>query len=124
MAIRVVWDNAEKTIVRMDFEASWGWTDVHAALETLDTMRLSIDRLVAVIVNLTTANVMPLEGSITNLQYALNRIAVQIVFVAAKPIGKSVLDILSNVQPALKHQIAFATTLDEARKLLADPPKP
>jgi hypothetical protein len=118
MAIQVVWDNDEKTIIRMDFD-DWQWTDLHAALEALLTLGKSSNEPLGVIVNLEKANVMPLEGALTNLQHALSVVEPRAVLVSVKPIGKAIFDILTKLNPAHRDKVLYAETVDEARALLA-----
>jgi hypothetical protein len=118
MGIHVLWDNDEKTIVRMDFE-DWQWTDVHGALETFHTLAKSVNQPVQLIANMKNANVLPLEGAMTNLQHVMNVIEHKIVFVSAKSIGKAIFEVLSKVNPSYKEKLLYVETLDEARALLA-----
>jgi hypothetical protein len=125
MSIQVVWDNAEKTIVRMDF-GTWGWADVHAALKELATLSMDlVGTSIPVIVNLEHANAMPLVGAITNLRYIFIESETPYLFilVAVKPIGKVVLKMLSDIHPPLKQKVLLVNTLAEARALTVNTSK-
>jgi hypothetical protein len=125
MSIQVVWDNEEKTIARMDF-GTWGWADVHEALKELAV--LSVDLVgtsIPVIVNLEHANTMPLIGAITNLRYIFIESETPYLFilVGAKPIGKIVLKMLSDIHPPLKQKVLLVDTLAEAKALIVNTSK-
>ncbi len=117
MGIRTFWDNADKTIVRLDF-ASWGWLDVHAAIEEFLALSATVDYPVAALLNLREANVVPLEGALTNMQYLFHMLPDKLALVGVKPLGKIMLNIFFSMQPSYRQRVFLAETLDEARTLL------
>lgn len=125
MPIRVVWDNEEKTIARMDFESSWGWVEFREAQQILKGLRAAVTYGVPVILNLQNAQPMPLEGAVTNLKHsAQHDLTDNMVFVSIKPVAKELIRIFSEIQPEIRAKVFFAASLEEARKLLADINKP
>jgi hypothetical protein len=35
MPVNVIWENASKTLVRLDISGRWGWTDMRRAIEQI-----------------------------------------------------------------------------------------
>lgn len=42
MHVKVVWDNLEKTVIRLQFSNGWTWEEFHDALEIAKLMALSV----------------------------------------------------------------------------------
>lgn len=49
MGIHVVWDDAEQSIIRWNFDAEWDWNDFHQAFKSALELSLSVNRRVDVI---------------------------------------------------------------------------
>ncbi|MCU0498631.1 MAG: hypothetical protein MUF87_14870 [Anaerolineae bacterium] len=120
MAIHVVWDNEEKTVVRWDFEGIWDWQEVYYAAGRSATMREAVDHAVSVILNLERAT--PLKsGALTHTKNALsfkpeNRDLV--VVVGQSHFVQSMVDIFRTMNPGYTDSFVGADTLNAARRLI------
>lgn len=56
MGIMTLWDNREKTAVRLEFESEWKVADLEAAIQTTDELISSVEHQVDIIVDIEGAN--------------------------------------------------------------------
>lgn len=52
MAILALWDNTDKTVIRLEFETEWTWDELHDAIATTDEMIVSVDHTVDIIIDI------------------------------------------------------------------------
>jgi len=52
MAILVIWDNRDKTAVRMEFESEWSWAQLEGAVVETDSFIASVSHAVDVIIDM------------------------------------------------------------------------
>lgn len=52
MAIVTRWDNKKKTIILLEFESEWSWTDLEEAVQKTDTLIGSVEHYVDLIIDL------------------------------------------------------------------------
>ena len=56
MAINTLWDDQNKTRILVEFETSWTWDELDAALEKADTMIISVNHAVDIIIDVEGSN--------------------------------------------------------------------
>ena len=52
MAIITRWDNKKKTVVLLEFESEWSWTELEAAVQKADSLIGSVEHYVDLIIDL------------------------------------------------------------------------
>jgi len=52
MAIITRWDNKKKTVVLLEFESEWSWTELEEAVQKADALIGSVDHFVDLIIDL------------------------------------------------------------------------
>lgn len=52
MAINTAWDDSNRTRVLVEFETSWSWTELNAAVEAVDQLIISVSHPVDIIIDL------------------------------------------------------------------------
>lgn len=68
MAIKVIWDDETKTILRYDFIGNWTWNEFYAASAEFHAQLDSVDHKVDTIINLTDSAGMP--GNVLSQAYS------------------------------------------------------
>lgn len=56
MAINTIWDDNNKTRILVEFETSWTWAELDAALEKADKMIISVNHPVDIIIDVEGSN--------------------------------------------------------------------
>lgn len=52
MAIIALWDNAHKTIIRLEFETEWSWEQLYDVIASTDDMITSVEHTVDIIIDI------------------------------------------------------------------------
>src|SRR5262245_55800077 len=125
MAIRVEWDNDEKTVIRYVIESPWTWEEMRIAADTSNVMLDEVGRKVHFIYDMQKSTRVP-EGALTHLSRFIgkeHRLTGQAVVVGASKAGAMQLarGILGMAQKLYKADwgFQFADSLEEARNRLA-----
>ena len=124
MSIRVIWDNDDKTILRYVYEGRWDQADFGKAYAEAKKMLDTVNYTVGVIIDVQNSHLIP-DGIISrsrNLVTTPSRNEGTSVIVGANAFIRSLVDTFSKVWrhgPLEHRQIIFATTLEEARKVLS-----
>jgi hypothetical protein len=123
MPITVEWDNPEKTVVRMAMMGVWSWDEAYEKADEGYAMLQSVDYEVGIIIDMTQSHHIP-DHAISNAQAMIKRRHPRTgltVFVRVSTFFTAMWNIFSRVYTALAHKqnSVFATTLEEARAILA-----
>lgn len=72
MPIEVVWDDDNRTVLRLDFEGSWAWKDYDHAVEEAYRLVREVTNLVDVMLNLIHSDPVPPLKSLKSFQRTLS----------------------------------------------------
>ncbi len=121
MGVNAIWDNAEKTILRQDFDGKWTWDEYFAASKRTQEMMGSVQHIVDVIANMKPGTI-PMNGSA--LVYARDAMRVLPnrgkVAVVVNPFVAAMLKIFKNFDRELGRDTYPVESVEAARKLLAE----
>jgi hypothetical protein len=125
MAIQVIWDNPEQTIIRYIYDGRWTWEDLARARDEVHRMLDTVDYRVGIIVDVQKSSMLP-SGALTRARqmatatpkYHQNEGST--VIVGANTLIRSLFDMFRKIYTTLSGNIVidFATSLDEARRIL------
>ena len=123
MAIRVIWDNSEQTILRYIFDPHWEWEDFAVAREEGYGLIDRVTHPIGVILDTPSDMWVPtkvlLRGRSAMQNTHVNTVI--LVFIVPNPAARLVYDTLIKI--AVKKegcQICIADSLDEARRLVVE----
>ncbi|MAU10264.1 MAG: hypothetical protein CL607_10610 [Anaerolineaceae bacterium] len=127
MGIALSWDNAQQTIILLDYERPWNWDEFDRTANDLINMLSQVDHKVHIIFDVSHAG-MPPGGALTRFKRVLelnHPNTGRLVFVSSP----SIMTFINIVRNALQKinpgrddapQFEFARTLAEARTKLAE----
>jgi hypothetical protein len=123
MGIVTMWDNRDKTAVRMEFESKWSWQELDGAIDATDKLIASVEHQVDVIVdiegtNLPTSFMDAAKRLLANPQPRPNE--GNRVVVGAGTVVRTAYATLKTTfgEKVAGREVAFATNLGEARAML------
>lgn len=126
MSITASWDNAEKTIVRLDFHDRWTIHDLATARQQLMRMAQDTDCGVGLIIDLTDGPVLPDKmiahaAQVADLRSGQLDEVCYFVVLGSTPLGKALFRSFCKVSRPNKlvGKVAFVDSLNEARRILA-----
>ena len=117
MPVEVIWDDAERTVIRYVVGEHWSWNEINAAIEDARTLMAEVDAPVSAIVDLTRSRTVPSfsrwrgEGL-----SACSPPNLKLVVMVGNESLASLYDIFARFLP---DKARYARTLDEARALIA-----
>lgn len=124
MPITNSWDNAEKTIVRMEISGAWTWDEMNRAFNESTAMLDSVNHIVYQIVDMsqsqhTPGNFIPNARNLMKRRHPRLGIA---VFVGANAMVIGLWRMFARVYTiiAREQNFTFVGTLDEARALIVE----
>ncbi len=123
MGVAVFWDNEAKTCLRLDFEGPWRWDEYDSAIAEASASIESAGYRVDLIHNLQAGSRMPLGYFLPHFRYALNLMKANlgfIVFVGSNHSMQVLLSLFIETFTTVHHKVAFADSVDDARRILAD----
>src|SRR5688572_14922021 len=121
MSITVNWDNADKTIIRYDFQGKWTWDEFRVAANEAFGLTRSVQHRVDSISNFHPGASLP-SDALFHFSRAMrdappNRRTT--VIVGGTPFINNLVSTFSRIYRPLGKRLLIASTLDEARKKLA-----
>ena len=125
MPIHIAWDNADRTILRWDFEQNWDWDELRSAAAAAELMITQVPHRVDIIHNALCGPEMPSDAQ-RHKQRALDlpsRVGV-IVLVGDSPMLSVLLTLFMRVFHSFNTRLATASSLEEARMIIAEAPVP
>lgn len=120
MGVSVTWDNAEKTVIRYDFEGSWSWDEAQQALAKVKVMMGTVDHVVDFIADLRSCRSQPTDLLNKALQVARRTPANTgiLVMVGANRFIQSLYTVFKRVYADLAGETMFVDTLEDARAFI------
>ncbi len=121
MSITVEWDNEAKTAIRFDIHAGSGWEAFDRAVALGNQMMTGVEHVVDVIIN-PDEEAPPPPGAMARFKQAqasspYNRGL--IVIVGANLLARLLVTTFSRIYPSLGEEVRFASSLEDARDILA-----
>lgn len=124
MSIEVSWDNGPHTIIRYDFFEQWTWEEMEAALIEANQMMATVPHTVDIIIDMSQGWRLP-RG---NLLVRGKRIMVTMppdnmgltVVTGGSAFAETIASALVRVYRRLGEKILFTSSLDDARRLIAE----
>lgn len=125
MGILTMWDNRDKTVVRMEFESEWTWADLESAIKETDDFISSMAHQVDVIIDIEgtklpndfmsaaknlLANPEPRPNEGNRIVVGANNVVKTGYQTIVKTFGEKLVG----------REVLFATNLPEARAMLRD----
>jgi hypothetical protein len=120
MGIQILWDDAEKTTLRYNFDEQWSWEDFFAAKKEANALIDTVTHRVGVIMSAPSGMKLP-ANMLTNARNALRTKhpnTVILVFVLTNPFIRTMIRALKGLPMPVATTIELASTLDEARDLV------
>jgi len=123
MPVTNVWDNEEKTIIRMEVIGHWTWGEMYQGAEEGYAMLESVDHMVHAIIDFSQSASIP-GNALTHgrnlMRQQHHRLDIT-VFVGVSPMFLSLWRVFTHVHAVLmkEQDFTFAQSLDEARAFLA-----
>jgi hypothetical protein len=120
MAIRVQWDNPDKTILRFTYDREWAWDEVYSALEEKRRLLGTVQHPVDTLVDMRAVVTIPVGALIhaRRLAEQANGNERVTLVVGANPFILSLVDLVRNLHPAFIKNYRFVSTLNDAYTLL------
>ncbi|MBI1276904.1 MAG: hypothetical protein GC179_02120 [Anaerolineaceae bacterium] len=119
MSIQVVWDDAEQSIVRWDFEPEWDWNDFWEAFAESIRIGEGYSKRVDVIPNVTNTKRLPIGalGAFKSVDTKLPDFVNLVVVAGSDSITRMVIKTFAQINRIDSWRTA--TTVDEARAIIA-----
>jgi hypothetical protein len=124
--IRVLWDDADRTTIRIEATEEWTWEDFDAAVAEAERMGASVPHRVYGLVSSAPESkipgIIPAPSFLTirDILQAHFRTVGLVVFVGVPQLAKIVISTFVSAYPELGQKIRLAASLDEARDIIAD----
>jgi hypothetical protein len=121
MRIPVVWENDDKTVVRFDERGSWTWAEFDEAVDRIVALIRSVPHRVNIIV--LSPERFPSGFPLVHFQRVvllLPHNTGKIVLINNSPFQRRLNNILMTIFPALKKQVVFVDSVDEAYEVLTE----
>ncbi len=122
MAIQVIWDNTERTVLRYDFDVSWTWQELYDAVDIANRMMDSVPHGVGSIFNIQRGTTVP-NHLLTHTKNLMTRRHPRSVVIAAIIQGiylRSLLHVVTMVSGEVAELFIPVASLDEARSTIQE----
>ena len=118
MGIHVVWDNAEKSIIRWDFDMDWDWTNFWDAFSEAMRMSEGNTQRVDVISNVTNTKRLPIGalGAFKSVDTKLPDFVKLVVVAGSNSVTRVMINTFAQIYRIDSWRTA--TTVDEARAII------
>ncbi len=120
MPITINWLDADKTIIRYEFEGHWTWTDLHDAIKQVNSMLESVVHPVYVIIDVSKGSVVP-SGAISQMRMGNMNPASNWaggVFVGMSTFLRTLISTFGRVYPKMGERYIVANSMDEALQII------
>ena len=120
MPIVVVWDNAEKNIIRFDVTGNWSWDDFDAAFATAAKMIDEVGHSVYFITD-QGSFAKPPNGSFNHVKHIIestDKSTILSVFVTKNMFARVIVQVFGRLFPLMGEKIRFVETMEEAHALV------
>jgi hypothetical protein len=121
MGIRVTWDNAEKNVIRYDFDRNWNWNEFHVAAQQAFDMTRSVPHIVDTISNFPPGVNLPANAlfQFRRIMRAAPPNRGMTVIVGVSLFIRNMVATFSKIAKPLADRLMVVSSLDEARAALA-----
>ena len=118
MAIHVLWDDAEQSIIRWDFDSEWDWNDFWNAFAESIRMGEGYTRRVDVIPNVTNTKRLPIGalGAFKSVDSKLPDFTKLVVIAGPDSITRTIIKTFAQINRIDSWRTAI--TVDEARAII------
>ena len=119
MGVSAVWDNEAHTIIRYIYEGKWTWDEWYIVADQVQEMLKSVDHQVAMIIDTRTSSLPP--GAISRFRTISSRSdkVHLVVMVGGNAFVAAIFRIVQKVVPPAGHHFTMASSLEEARAVIA-----
>ncbi len=121
MAIVTQWDNDTKTIIRHDFSGKWTWDEFLEAAKRANELMDTVLHRVDVIANMRDG-IMPHQYALPKALYVIRTSSANmgVIVMVVNPILAATSNIFKKISPEFNKVTRAASSLEAARKLIAD----
>lgn len=121
MPVKSQWDNADKTIIRNDFEGNWTWEEYFEMIEQRNALMSSVDHRVDVIANMRPANMPTSGGALSSAKLSLSNVPPNhgIFVIVINTMVGTMLDIFKLFDRQTGISLHAAKSLEEAREIIS-----
>ena len=122
MAVKVYWENDEKTIIRYDFEGHWTWDDLYPEYDRAIKMEKSVDHCVDVILDMRESQSIPLSA-ITHVRSIAGKQPDNVGLSVLVTTNRAILTLYNvgmKIDKNIAKYFAAASTIEEAYALIAE----
>jgi hypothetical protein len=122
MSITVTWDNAEKTIITIDFEGDWDWEAYDAGIDELHTKIRDVAHTVDILSYMPPGKTLPPGAPLNHLRRAFQQQPTNAgysVFIGGTTFGDAIVSVFSKMNKSVSEKIKVAETLEAGRALIA-----
>jgi hypothetical protein len=122
MAIKVVWDNPQHTIVRYIYDEKWTWDEFFQAREEAVALIDTVDYKVGVIMDAPPNVQLPpnILMHAKNVLQGRHENTVIVAFVATRPFLRAMFKALVQITRGRESTIVLCANVDEAREVIRD----
>jgi hypothetical protein len=119
VAIVVVWDDVERTVIRQNFIGRWTWDELYLSLQEVNSMLMESDHPVFLMIDMHQSKLLP-AGAMAHtrtLDHWPSRL-VRIVAFGVSPLIEALFGIVTRIRPTVKEQISIVRTEADAHILI------
>jgi hypothetical protein len=127
MAIQIIWDNEEKTILRHVYTGQWTWEEMRQQDAEVQAMLSTVSHPVDMIIDMRDSFFLPRGPTIGNLRNAeahLPANARSIVLVGSNILVLLISRVMRLIPSTASRRFYIAASLEEARDIIAKIPHP
>lgn len=123
MAIQVLWDNDDKTIIRYIFAGRWTWEEMHQAAQEMQRLITGITHTVHLIIDLTSSRLIPAGSFAGHIRSESSRLPenIGLVVIVGNSLMLKVIQQVMTVIPSRKpRKGVIKTSLKEAYQAISE----
>jgi hypothetical protein len=123
LPIKVVWDNDERTVIRMEFDGHWTWDEVQEAVNISNQMTNSVNHIVDGLIDMSRSGGVP-SGAMAHARHLImqrhERSGITVV-AGASPAISTLWQVFAQAYQWLtrSERFVFARTVEDARRRIA-----
>jgi hypothetical protein len=121
LSIKIIWDNPQKTVLYINFDGDWGWTDYDSAIDELHNKIREVDHVVDILSYMPPGKTLPPGPPLNHLRRAFQLQpdnAGYSVFIGGTTFGDAIVAVFSKMNKAVGEKIKVAETIEEGRALI------
>jgi hypothetical protein len=124
MSVTSMWDNPERTVIRLACEGDWGWDEAVANDTVLNTMLEEVNHPVAIIIDVRNGDKIPMGGLLPNMPamrdgvMASHPSVTMTVIVGGGAIADNMLKLWNRLAPNSEARFRAASSLEEAHAII------